>query len=158
MRTPRPWIDTHIYICIYIYIFRFTYKLHIYTCLYTHSDIHTPTRMYTICICTHTHIYIYISPGPTSRPGTAGPALAPRLPANAGRAARLWWQGFEELHIYIYIWMCLKMACPMSMDYSLVSQITVWRAYTRPMFKHVHIYIIFQKTVINNFRKYFGAV
>ena len=56
--------------------------------------------------------------------------------------------------------MCLKMAFPMSMDYSLVSQITVWRAYTRPMFKHVHIYIyiIFQKTVINNFRKYFGAV
>ena len=135
MRTPRPWIDTYIY----IYIFRFTYKLHIYTCLYTHSDIHTSTRMYTICICTHTYVYIYISPGPTSRPGTAGPALAPRLPANAGRAARLWWQGFEGIYIY--------------MDVSengslLVSQITIWRAYTRPMFKHVHPYIY-----INNFRK-----
>ena len=148
MRTPRPWIDTYIY----IYIFRFTYKLHIYTCLHTHSDIHTSTRMYTICICTHTHIYIYIyitGANVTPRHGWTciGAAAACKcrqyeLPDCGGRVLKS--------YIYIYIWMRLKMAFPMSMDYSLVSQITVWRAYTRPMFKHVHIYIIFQKTVINN--------
>ena len=145
MRTPRPWIDTHIYIYVYIYIFRFTYKLHIYTCLYTHSDIHTSTRMYTICICTHTHIYIYITgANVTPRHGWTciGAAAACKcrqyeLPDCGGRVLKS--------YIYIYIWMCLKMAFPMSMDYSLVSQITVWRAYTRPMFKHVHIYIIFRK-------------
>ena len=137
MRTPRPWIDTYIY---------------------THSDSHinyTFTRVFIRtqtyihlqgCILyayVHTHIYIYkyiTGANVTPRHGWTciGAAAACKcrqyeLPDCGGRVLKS--------YTYIYIWMCLKMACPMSMDYSLVSQMTVWRAYTRPMFKHVHIYI-----------------